>query len=383
MNKTFDVVVVGAGYIGCATAYYLSKAGLKTALVERGEVAAGASRANYGNIQVQDAELEYSLLMILRGYQECLRIEEELGCPVKLRKLGSLLVIENPKQWEIMSARQKKLAAAGIHAELVPSEHLREIEPMINPSETIGALYHPDEAQIFPFDLMWAYIRRARTFGLALLTNTEVIDFQIRSGRLTGIHTTQGEISTGNVILTTGAWTRKLGEKIEKDWAIYHVHGQSLVTEPLQYTFQNHFSSAAFFEDICEETPAGESAVLAIAQAWHGNMLLGEASFPSEDLASHATPGAPQVIAEQFERFFPKFKNLRVLRGWASPVAYTPDSLPYFGPVADLPGLILAAAFRSTVIVTPLTGQTITQMITTGKTDLDISHFSPDRKVVS
>ena len=79
MNKTYDVVVIGAGYIGCATAYYLSKAGLKTALIEQGEFAAGASRANYGNIQVQDVELENSLSLIRKGYQECLQIEEELG----------------------------------------------------------------------------------------------------------------------------------------------------------------------------------------------------------------------------------------------------------------------------------------------------------------
>ena len=147
--------------------------------------------------------------------------------------------------------------------------------------------------------------------------------------------------------------------------------------------FHNHFASAAFFEDIHEESSNGETAVLAIAQAWHGNMLLGEASFPSESLANYATPGAPRAISTQFERFFPKFKNLRVLRGWAAPVAYTPDSLPYLGKVGDLPELILATAFRSTVIVTPLTGQTIAQLITTGKTDLDISHFSPDREVIA
>ncbi len=383
MNKNYDAVIVGAGYIGCAVAYYLSKAGLKTALVEQGEVAAGASRANYGNIQVQDTELEYSLPMILKGYQECMQIEEELDCSVNLRKLGSLLIIENSKQWEIMSTRQEKLVAAGIRAELVPAKHLNEIEPMINANEALGALYHPFEAQIFPFELMWAYIHRAEEHGLELLTNTEVTDFCIQNSRLTGVKTSQGEIDAGSVVLTTGAWTRKLGQKIGKNWEVYHVHGQSLVTEPIDYTFKNHFSSAAFFEDIQEETTVGESAVLAIAQAWHGNMLLGEASFPSEEPENYPTPGAPWAISTQFERFFPKFKNLRVLRGWAAPVAYTPDSLPYLGTVADLPGLILATAFRSTVIVTPLTGKTVTQLITTEKTDLDISRFSPDRKIIS
>ena len=65
---TFDAVVVGAGYIGCSVAYHLANAGLRTVLIDRRESAGEASRANYGNIQVQDAELDHSLPMIQAGY---------------------------------------------------------------------------------------------------------------------------------------------------------------------------------------------------------------------------------------------------------------------------------------------------------------------------
>ena len=58
MGKHFDAVVVGAGYIGSSVAHHLSKAGLKTAIIDQGAIAAGASRANYGNIQIQDLEME-------------------------------------------------------------------------------------------------------------------------------------------------------------------------------------------------------------------------------------------------------------------------------------------------------------------------------------
>ena len=82
MTKVFEAIVIGAGYIGCSVAYYLSKAGVKTALLDRESVGGGASRANFGNIQVQDAEMEHSLPMIAEGYSSCLEIEAELDLSV-------------------------------------------------------------------------------------------------------------------------------------------------------------------------------------------------------------------------------------------------------------------------------------------------------------
>ena len=91
----FDVVVVGAGYIGSAISYYLTRAGLKTALVDRGGVAAGASQANYGNIQVQDAELDDSLPMVLAGRATFDTLQAELESSFDLRTIGSLLIAES------------------------------------------------------------------------------------------------------------------------------------------------------------------------------------------------------------------------------------------------------------------------------------------------
>jgi glycine/D-amino acid oxidase-like deaminating enzyme len=78
-------------------------------------------------------------------------------------------------------------------------------------------------------------------------------------------------------------------------------------------------------------------------------------------------------------RYFPSFRPLRVLRGWSAPVAYTQDSCPWLGPVAGMDGLFLATAFRSTVIVTPLVGELVVQLVTGEKCDLIIDDFLPER----
>lgn len=382
MNPTFDVVVIGAGFIGCSVAYHLTEARLKTALLDQGRVGGGASGANFGCIQTMDAELGHSLPMIKTGYAYFKRLEEELDCSVSLRRLGGLLLIENEAQWKIMEHRCKLLRNVGIEAEIVPAKQLPEIEPLLDPYNTLGALYHSHEGQIYPFALIWAYIRKGLHKGLSLFTDTTVTGFEVQSGCLHGVHTDRGAFSAGVTVLTTGAWTQELGRILGCSWDIPHIHGQAIVTEPVELLLRNSVASAAFFENLHEESNEPDSkAVLAMSQSPYGNFLLGEASHPANGFTTSLTHGGPRAIAIELSRFFPILRRLRVLRGWATSTAYTKDGLPFFGPVADLPGLILATAFRSTVIITPLAGETVTQLVVQGCSDLDLTHFSPDREM--
>ena len=382
MTNTYDALVVGAGYIGCAVAYHLAASGLRTALLDQGTVAGGASRANYGNVQVQDAELDHSLPMVIAGFARFEQLEEKLANPIGYRRIGSLLLIETERQWHTMEARLPALHAAGISAELVPANGLPEIEPLLDHRAVLGACYYANEGQVYPFALMWAYLRRARSHGLTLNTHTEVIGFDVRGERLRGVRTSRGDFSTGVVVLTIGAWTRRLGRTLGLNWDIRHVHGQAIVTERMEQLLNCHIASAAFFEDIHEETyGSGARAVLAISQATHGNVLLGEAAVVTDDLGFRSTPGGQTAIADVVGRFFPALCRLRVLRGWGAPVAFTADSLPFLGPVNGVKGLILATAFKSTVIVTPLVGETVAQLVLDGRTDLDLTPFSPDREI--
>jgi glycine/D-amino acid oxidase-like deaminating enzyme len=274
------------------------------------------------------------------------------------------------------------LHAAGIPAEMIPARHLPEIEPLLDPRPLLGACYHPAEAQIYPFSLLSAYLHRARSHGLTLHLHTELLDIDLHGGRVRGLRTTNGPIHTPAVVLCTGAWTRPLGEKLGRCWEIPHVHGQAILTEPVPQQLQSHIASAAFFEDIHDDSgPDAAGAVLAISQTAHGHLLLGEAATVTANTGSAATADGQAAIAALVRRYFPWMNNLRVLRGWAAPVAFTTDGRPFFGPVAGIEGLILATAFKSTVIVTPLVADTVAQLVTTGRTDIDLTPFAPDREL--
>jgi sarcosine oxidase, subunit beta len=381
-RTTYDALVVGAGYIGCSVAYHLALSGLRTALLEKDHIGSGASRANYGNIQVQDAELGHSLPMTSAGWQCWQSIEEELGGHLGLRRVGSLLVAETPQQWDVLSARLQKLHAVDIRAEMVPQNRFGEIEPLLDPRSAVGACYHADEARIWPFRVMHAYVERGMERGLALHRETEVTSFCVRAGRLEGVTTNRGTFSAGLVVLATGAWTPALGRLLGREWRAPHVHAQALVTEASPLRLGNFLSSAAFFELMHENAGGGSPpAVMAIGQSGNGNFLLGEAGVITEDLGGRATAAGLAAIARESLRFIPALRHLRAIRGWASPVAFTKDGLPFLGPVADMPGLILATAFKSTVIVTPLVGRLVAQLALGEATEIDIRPFSPDRSI--
>ena len=239
MNQNFDAIVVGAGYIGSSVAYHLSKAGLKTAIFDQGSIAAGASRANYGNIQIQDLELQHSVPMIRLAQSRFATLEAELDWDLGLRKLGGLLPIENENQWTIHGRTRKSLQAIGIPSELIPANRLQEVEPCINPSGLLGGLYHQEEGQLDPFQMINAYLTRGREAGLKEYYHCPVTGFKLAGVKIQSIQTPAGNFSADHIVLCTGAYTVSLGKILGLKWDVLHyVLGQAMVSEPIPIQLQ-------------------------------------------------------------------------------------------------------------------------------------------------
>ena len=113
---TFEAIVVGAGYLGCAIGYYLTQAGVKTVLIDQGDIAAGASRANYGNIQVQDAELEACLEGLLAEFPEL----SELSSTIEPSGDASWDLRERVSRLLVFALDNQAPAAAAVRARLRP-----------------------------------------------------------------------------------------------------------------------------------------------------------------------------------------------------------------------------------------------------------------------
>ena len=377
--SNWDAIVVGAGYLGCSISYYLSQAGLKTVLIDQGGIGAGASSANYGNIQVQDAELKHSLPMVLAGKASFETLSQELGADLGLRTLGSLLIAERETHISGLKDRAAQLRAVGVAVEWLDRADLKKMEPHLAVAETCGALFNPDEMQLNPFKLMWAFIHQAQQHGCVLRLHTPVTGFIVQNGRLLGVKTNQGQLNGGIIILATGAWSKHLGKQLGINIPINHVHGQAAVTSYVGNLLRNYLSTAAFFEDAHIETDLDQDtlppAVLAIAPTAHGNLLLGEAAEVVDHYRTESDAAGIMAISKVALRFIPDLQHANILRSWAAPAAFTGDGRPYLGPVTGMDRLLLAVAFKSTVVITPLIGRTITQLVMNGQADWDITPF--------
>ena len=155
-----------------------------------------------------------------------------------------------------------------------------------------------------------------------------------------------------------------------------------MVTEPVgDLRLRNIVGSAAYLDMIDGDQIDYEWGTLAISQTQEGHFLLAQASRPGNDVSSTISYLAPKLIATEVCRYFPMLRDVRVMRGWTAPTTVTDDGCPFFGSIADLSGFILASAFRSSIVNSPLVGETVAQLVVNGCSDLDISHFSPDREI--
>lgn len=131
-HRHFEAVVIGGGLVGSSIAYHLARARVPTLLIEQGDLASGASGANFGNVQVEDSEYGLSLELTLRSFARFKELAAELEYDVGLRRSGQLLLIENPQQMALMQERAVRLQAVGLKAEVLHQADLRHLEPHLN-----------------------------------------------------------------------------------------------------------------------------------------------------------------------------------------------------------------------------------------------------------
>jgi glycine/D-amino acid oxidase-like deaminating enzyme len=379
VGRQRDVVVVGGGLVGSSAAYHLARSGLRTLLIEQGDLASGASGANFGNVQVQDAEFGLSLALTLQGYEAVSRLEAELDWDLGYERTGSLLLVENERQWAAAARRAAGLQAAGVDAHLIDRDEVCRLEPGLAPESVVGGLYHAAEGRLDPFRLVHAYARRGRQHGLEVRTHAAVTGVCVQGGRVTGVETRAGPVAAGCVVLAAGAWARRLAGTAGVDLPLRWVHGEALVTEPLPPLSRHAISSAGFFE--ATEDASEQAVGFCLRQRPEGNVMVGEAAFVTGALGRRVTAGALPAIAREARRRYPALRAAAVLRGWAIPVAFVADNRPLLGAVDGVDGLLVATGLKSTIILTPLAGALLADLVAGRPVDPRLAEFSPSRTV--
>jgi len=241
MAEKFDVVVIGAGVIGCSVAYYLAREGIKVALLERESFGSGSSAHATGFISLLGTEFTPgpSFQFGLESYREfpslVAELEDATGMDLLYQRRPSLrLALEESEEQlikDLMTWQQEHVAMRWIS-----SDDVHELEPRLTPS-LIGAVYEDESAQLDSYRLNLALAAGAEKKGTQTI-NRNVTGLLSEKNRITGVQTEQGDISCGTVVVAAGLWSPPFQRDLDFPIPVGALKGERLLLkydgDPLQ-----------------------------------------------------------------------------------------------------------------------------------------------------
>jgi glycine/D-amino acid oxidase-like deaminating enzyme len=373
-----DVLVVGAGMVGAACAYYCAAAGLRVGVVERGAVASGTTSAGEGNILVSDkepgAELDLALLSV--------RLWADLGARLgadrfELHAKGGVVVARTDETLAGLESLVARQRGCGVDATEVGAAELADLEPRLT-RDVAGGAYYPQDLQVQPMLAAAELLRQARGRGATVHTGTEVVGFRRHKGAVTGVRTNTGDLDADWVINAAGTWGGRVADLAGAPVPVLPRRGFILVTEPLPPVIRHKVYTAEYVANVASDDAGLETSVV-VEGTRAGTVLIGASR---ERVGFDRSMSLPVLrrLAAQAVGLFPFLAEVNVLRSYLGFRPYCPDHLPVIGPDPRVPGLVHACGHEGAGIgLAAATGHLIAQTLTGAAPDLDLTPFRPDR----
>jgi D-hydroxyproline dehydrogenase subunit beta len=381
-GESADVVVIGAGVVGAACAYYLARESLSVIVVDRDGVASGTTGAGEGNILVSDKAPGPELQLALLSNRLWLELDAELGAEVELETKGGLVVGRSAEALAGLTALADAQRAAGVEVESVEAADLRSIEPNLTDGLAGGA-YYPQDLQVQPMLAAAHLLKLARARGARVFSGHEVSRI-IRGAdsTVTGVVTSHGSISASTVVNAAGTWGGDVAAMAGARIPIMPRRGFLLVTEPLPRVIRHKVYDAEYVANVGSSAEGLEISTVVEGTA-SGPVLIGASRDRVGFEASISWP-VLSSLARQAVKLFPFLAGVRALRAYRGFRPYCPDHLPVIGPDPRAPGLVHACGHEGAGIgLAPATGRLIAQAVTGSVSDLPLAEFAPDRFAVS
>jgi glycine/D-amino acid oxidase-like deaminating enzyme len=190
-GKSNDVIIIGGGFIGAATAYYLARRGTSVLLIEGKSISSGSTGACAGRAQVSECHPGLHLDLVQMGLGRLEHLQEELDYDFEWRRFGNVMLVDSEHYWQEWATQSALLAARSIPAEMWDAKTLKEAEPAVRTDDLLGAAWCL-EGHVNPHKYCWAYARAARRCGAEIHTQEPVISIERQGQRITGVRTSQG-----------------------------------------------------------------------------------------------------------------------------------------------------------------------------------------------
>ncbi len=376
-TRTADVVVVGAGAVGAACAYFFARAGLTVHVVERGAIAGGTSSAGEGNLLVSDKEAGPELDLSLYSRSVWTDDLAEYGPSWEFEAKGGLVVVASEPGAQTLSALAARQRAAGIEVCDVAASDLLEYEPHLNPSLQAGAFY-PQDAQVQPMLLVAHLLRLARELGATVQARTSVTGLLRAGDRVVGVETSTGPVAAGAVVNAAGPWAGAVAELAGVELPVLPRRGFVLVTQPLPRTVHHKVYAGEYVANVASSDEGLQTSPV-VEGTPSGTILIGSSR---ERVGFDRSVSLPvlALLARQAVALFPILRSAKAIRGYLGFRPYCPDHLPVIGEDRRAPGLWHAAGHEGAGIGLSVgTAKLLAQALIGAPTDLDLTPFCPGR----
>lgn len=370
-----DVVIIGAGVVGAACAYYAARAGLHVAVVDRGPVAGGTTGAGEGNLLVSDKEAGPELDLALLSARLWRELAPELPEEIEYETKGGLVVAADGDTVKGLRGFAEGQRAAGVDAVEVGPEELRELEPHLAPG-LAGGFHYPQDAQVQPAQ---AAARLLAASGARTYLGEEVTDLLLDpSGSVRGVRTARRDLLAPAVVNAAGTWGGAVAALAGASLPVLPRRGFVLVTEPLPRVVRHKVYAADYIADVASGSAALQSSAV-VEGTPAGPVLIG-ATRERVGFDRSLSTEALRRLAAQAAALFPVLSSVKVLRTYHGFRPYLPDHLPAIGPDPRVPGLLHACGHEGAGIgLAPATGSLITAALTATAPPLDPTPFAPSR----
>jgi glycine oxidase len=366
MPESSDVVVIGGGVAGCATAYYLSRAGVKVTLIERDGIGRQASGYSAGGINPLHGYLDALQSLGLASYTLHRALWDELrsitGQDCQQRLISMILVaFDEAEIPELQGTLERFQATEGFAAHWLEAGELHELEPRLTSAALRGLYLYGNgvvDSHLFTVRLAEA----ARQYG-AVIRHDEVRGIAQDGGRSTGVVLADGTLPCDAVVLAMGPWAKAAQAWLGLSIPVEPLKGEILRMQLPSPALVHDFVSA----DILLCSRPGGQVWCAATEEWRG--------FDAQPSES-----ARALLWQRAQQLMPAMAQATLLEQTACLRPVTPDWLPIIGRAPGWQNVYLATGgAKKGILLAPGMGQAIADLITTGHTALPVAPYTPER----
>ncbi|MEW6265632.1 MAG: FAD-dependent oxidoreductase [Thermodesulfobacteriota bacterium] len=370
-SKNYDVIIIGGGLHGLATAYFLAKehkAG-RIAVLERKYFGYGGSSRNTEVFRVNQRAPE-----ILPLYRLCkdlwLDLSAELEWNMMVWLKGLVGLAHTEAGFNSMRMRHETQLRLGIENHLLTPEELKRLVPALDISDRAalpiyGGYFHPPAGQVHHDAAIWGFMKGCSALGVDLCPETEVTGFDIAGGRVLGVATNKGRITAPAVHMAPGGWSSTVARLAGLELPLFTQPLQAMVTECVKPFLDQVIVSEAYF-CYAQQTVKGDLLMGAHLDPWQTYRIYNNYEFAQEQ-------------AYSMLQLFPDIAHLKLMRSWAGLCDMTPDGAPIMG-LTELEGLYIDAGWGYFGFkASPGCGKTMAEYIATGRRPELISSLGLER----